>query len=55
VFWWTGDARILLAIIKLVEDTLNAPEDTRKAGVRVIIVVEDSIRRYSSFLSMLYA
>ena len=55
VFWWTGDARILLAIVKLVEDTLNAPEDTRKAGVRVIIVVEDSIRRFSSFLSLLYA
>ncbi|MHB8874425.1 MAG: PEP/pyruvate-binding domain-containing protein [Myxococcaceae bacterium] len=55
VFWWTGDARILLAIIKLVEDTLNAPQDTRKAGVRVIIVVEDSVRRYSSFLSLLYA
>jgi CheY-like chemotaxis protein len=55
VFWWTGDARILLAIIKLVEDRLNAPLDTRAAGVRVIIVVEDSIRRYSSFLSLLYA
>lgn len=55
VFWWNGDARILLAIIKLVEDTLNAPEDTAKAGVRVIIVVEDSVRRYSSFLSLLYA
>lgn len=55
VFWWNGDARILLAIIKLVEDQLNAPEDTAKAGVRVIIVVEDSVRRYSSFLSILYA
>lgn len=55
VFWWNGDARILLAIIKLVEDSLNAPEDTAKAGVRVIIVVEDSVRRYSSFLSLLYA
>lgn len=55
VFWWNGDARILLAIIKLIEDHLNAPEDTSKAGVRVIIVVEDSVRRYSSFLSILYA
>ncbi len=55
IFWWTGDARILLAIVKLVEDALNAPHDIEKAGVRVIVVVEDSIRRYSSFLSMLYA
>lgn len=55
VFWWTGDARIILAIVKLVEDSLNAPHDTRTAGVRCIIVVEDSVRRYSSFLSLLYA
>jgi len=55
VFWWTGDARILVAIVKLVEDTINAPHDTRVGGVRVIVVVEDSVRRYSSFLSMLYA
>lgn len=55
VFWWTGDARILVAIVKLVEDTINAPHDTRVGGVRVIVVVEDSVRRYSSFLSLLYA
>ncbi|HCF57093.1 MAG TPA: hypothetical protein DFS52_03725 [Myxococcales bacterium] len=54
VFWWTGDARILLAIIKLIEDSRNAPHDTATAGVRAIIVVEDSVRRYSSFLSLLY-
>jgi CheY-like chemotaxis protein len=54
VFLWTGDTRILLAIIKLVEDQLNADHDTTQAGVRVIIVIEDSIRRYSSFLSLLY-
>lgn len=55
VFWWTGDARILVAIVKLVEDRINVPHDTRVGGVRVIVVVEDSVRRYSSFLSMLYA
>lgn len=55
VFWWTGDARILLAIVKLVEDALNVQHDVEKAGVRVIVVVEDSVRRYSSFLSLLYA
>ncbi|MEI8255048.1 MAG: PEP/pyruvate-binding domain-containing protein [Deltaproteobacteria bacterium] len=54
VFCWTGDARIMLAIIKLVEDRLNIAHDML-AGVRAVIVVEDSVRRYSSFLSMLYA
>ncbi len=53
VFCWTGDARILIAIIKLVEDGLNIAHDLQ-AGVRAIIVVEDSVRRYSSFLSILY-
>lgn len=53
VFLWTGDSRILLAIVKLIEDRLNVEADTR-AGVQVIIVVEDSVRRYSTFLAMLY-
>lgn len=53
VFWWTGDAAILLAIIKLIEDRLNVAHDL-ETGVRAIIVVEDSIRYYSSFLSLLY-
>ncbi len=53
VFCWTGDARILIAIIKLVEDGLNIAHDVQ-AGVRAIIVVEDSVRRYSAFLSILY-
>lgn len=55
VFAWTGDGRIVLAIVKLVEDCRNVAHDTRRAGVRCIIVVEDSVRRYSSFLSILYA
>jgi DNA-binding NarL/FixJ family response regulator len=54
LFLWTGDAGILLAIIKLFEDEMNAEEDTANGGVRVIIVVEDSVRRYSAFLSLLY-
>ncbi len=53
VFLWTGDSRILLAIVKLIEDQLNVEADTR-AGVQVIIVVEDSVRRYSTFLALLY-
>ncbi|MFH0899197.1 MAG: PEP/pyruvate-binding domain-containing protein [Pseudomonadota bacterium] len=55
VLVWTGDSRILLSMIKLVEDARNVEHDTRTAGVRVIIVVEDSVRRYSSFLGMLYS
>ncbi len=54
VFLWTGDAQILLAAIKLIEDEINAVEDTRNAGVQVIIVVEDRIRSYSTFLPFLY-
>jgi CheY-like chemotaxis protein len=54
VFVWTGDARILLAVIKLIEDKKNVEHDTRTGDVRVIVVVEDSIRHYSSFLSLLY-
>ncbi len=53
VFLWTGDAQILVAAIKLIEDARNVAEDAR-SGVQVIIVVEDQLRRYSSFLSLLY-
>ncbi|MBI3926607.1 MAG: hypothetical protein HY319_13785 [Armatimonadetes bacterium] len=55
IFLWTGDARILLAIIKLFEDQLNVDADSGNTGVQVIVVVEDSIRRYSTFLAMLYS
>jgi DNA-binding NarL/FixJ family response regulator len=54
-FLWTGDARVLLAVIKLVEDAANVDPDTRSAGVQVILLVEDSVRRYSNFLAILYA
>jgi hypothetical protein len=55
VFLWTGDARILLAIVKLIEDARNAGPDTQAAGVQVLVVVEDSVRRYSTFLALLYS
>jgi DNA-binding NarL/FixJ family response regulator len=55
VWVWTGDARMLFSIIKSIEDEFNVEHDTKSAGVRVIIVVEDSVRRYCSFLSLLYA
>jgi hypothetical protein len=54
VFVWAGDAQILLGIIKLIEDQRNVEPDTRNAEVRVILFVEDSVQRYSSFVSLLY-
>ncbi|OPL18233.1 MAG: hypothetical protein AVO35_06935 [Candidatus Aegiribacteria sp. MLS_C] len=54
VFIWQGDVRLFLAIIKSVEDRLNAEHDSSVAGVKCIILVEDSIRFCSSYLPMLY-
>lgn len=54
VFSWLGNSELLLAIIKLLEDKMNAPFDTRSAGVQVILLVEDSIRFYSSALPHLF-
>ena len=54
-FLWQGDARLLLAIVKSVEDTRNAAHDTGESGVQVILLVEDSVRHYSSFLPAIYA
>lgn len=49
VFNWLGNADILLAIIKVIEDKMNAENDIKEIGVQCIILVEDSIRFYSSF------
>ena len=54
VFIWQGDARILLAMVKYWEDKLNLEEDAR-FGVPILIVVEDSVRFYSSFLPVIYS
>lgn len=54
VFLWQGSARVLVAIVKLVEDARNAVHDSTTAGVRVILVVEDTVRYYSSFLPVIY-
>jgi CheY-like chemotaxis protein len=54
IFLWQGDVRLLLAIVKTIEDRRNAPHDT-KLGVPVFIVVEDNIHYYSSFLPTVYA
>jgi hypothetical protein len=53
VFLWQGDARILQAIVKDLEDRRNVARDT-DVGVQVILLVEDNVRRYSSFLPALY-
>jgi len=54
VFCWLGNADLLLAIIKLIEDRMNAPHDIEKIGVQCIILVEDSIRYKSTYLPELY-
>lgn len=54
VFSWSGDTKLFLALIKLIEDRLNFEEDIKVADVRGILIVEDSIRNYSSFLPKFY-
>lgn len=53
VFCWLGNTELLLSIIKLIEDKMNLENDL-KAGVQMILLVEDSVRFYSSFLPMMY-
>ena len=53
IFSWLGDSNLLLAIFKLVEDKLNAENDIKR-GTQAILLVEDSVRYYSSYLVMLY-
>ncbi len=54
IFFWSGNAEILLAIIKCVEDRLNVRHDTDCAGIRVILVVEDSPFYLSVLMPILY-
>lgn len=54
LFLWQGNARILVAIVKYVEDRRNVLHDTAAMGVRVLLVVEDNVRYYSSFLPEIY-
>ena len=55
IFVWNGDSKIFLAMIKYIEDKLNVVKDTRIGLVRVILLVEDSIRYYSRYLPILYS
>lgn len=54
VFSWLGNVELLLAIIKLLEDKMNADADILDVGVQMILLVEDSVRFYSSILPHLY-
>lgn len=54
VFAWLGNPELLLAIIKLIEDKWNADDDLAEVGVQSILLVEDSVRFYSSALPHLY-
>ena len=54
VFCWLGNTELLLSIIKLIEDKMNLDHDIREGGVQMILLVEDSIRFYSSVLPNLY-
>ena len=54
VFSWLGNVDLLLAIIKLLEDKLNADNDINNVGVQLIVIVEDSVRFYSSVLPIVY-
>jgi len=54
VFIWSGDYHLLIGIIKYLEDRMNVVEDTKDMGVQVIILVEDNVKFYSSYLPLAY-
>lgn len=55
VFVWNGDSKVFLAMTKYVEDKKNVANDTRIGDVRVVLLVEDSIRYYTRYLPILYS
>jgi hypothetical protein len=55
VFCWLGNTNLILSIIKLIEDKMNLEHDIQEAGVQMILLIEDSIRFYSSILPNLYS
>ncbi len=54
LFSWNNSTDLIIAIIKLIEDRLNAEHDILEEGVRAILLVEDSVRYYSTYLPLLY-
>jgi CheY-like chemotaxis protein len=54
IFIWVGDYHLLIGMIKCQEDMINVESDTQNIGVQVIILVEDNVRFYSSYLPLIY-
>lgn len=54
IFIWNGDSKVFFAMVKLIEDKVNADNDTKLGLTRVILLVEDSPKYYSRYLPMLY-
>lgn len=55
IFIWQGDYRLIMAIIKYIEDKINVSHDTEIVGVQVIILVEDDVKFYSTYLPLVYS
>ncbi|MGE5419512.1 MAG: hypothetical protein ACM3UT_04960, partial [Chloroflexota bacterium] len=53
-FVWTGDSSVFFTMVNLLEDKVNADNDTKKGLIRIILLVEDSARFYSNYLPVLY-
>src|SRR5262249_7898548 len=54
VFLWQGDVRLVPAIVKYLEDRRNVAYDANVLGVQAVLVIEDNVRYYSSFLPMIH-
>ena len=54
IFCWNNSTDLIIAIIKLIEDKVNADHDILESNVQAILLVEDSIRYYSTYLPALY-
>ncbi len=54
VLLWTGDSRVLVAAIKLIEDRINFLHDSSRVGVQAVLLVEDSLTFLSLYLPLLY-
>lgn len=54
IFIWQGDYRLLMGIIKNIEDKINVENDTKVVGVQTIILVEDDVKFYSTYLPLIY-
>lgn len=54
IFIWQGDYKLIIGIVKYVEDRLNVQNDTEVSGVQSIILVEDNVKFYSTYLPLVY-